>query len=112
MSPYEDRYVDVKFIGDISGSIAVSVEEGEPFSPQLSLIFCYTMHFIFDVYFGLSSFSADFQRWRLVFLALGFVLLLLAPVVSSWVPFYYSSSMAIGIFLVIIILLFQVFELT
>lgn len=110
MSPYEDRYVDVKFIGDISGSIAVSVEEGKPFSPHLSSIFCYTMYFIFDVYFGLSSFSADFQRWRLVFLALGFVLLLLAPVVSSWVPFYYSSSMAIGIFLVIIILLFQVFE--
>lgn len=58
------------------------------------------------------SLSADFQRWRLFCLALGFFLLLLAPVVSSWVPFYYSSSMAIGILLVIIILLFQVFELT
>lgn len=76
MSPYEDRYVDVKFIGEISGSVTVSVEE-------------------------------DFQRWRLFCLALGFFLLLLAPVVSSWVPFYYSSSMAIGILLVIIILLFQ-----
>ncbi|KAF7801441.1 NEMP family [Senna tora] len=49
----------------------------------------------------------DFQQWRLVCLALGFVLLLLAPIISSWVPFYYSSSMAIGVFLVIIILLFQ-----
>ncbi|CAL5356850.1 unnamed protein product [Camellia sinensis] len=47
-------------------------------------------------------------RWRLFCLAFGFVLLLLAPVVSSWVPFYYSSSMAVGVFLVIIILLFQV----
>lgn len=49
----------------------------------------------------------DFQQWRLVCLAVGFILLLLAPIVSSWVPFYYSTSMAIGIFLVIIILLFQ-----
>lgn len=54
---------------------------------------------------------ADFQQWRLVCLALGFVLMLLAPIVSSWVPFYYSSSMAIGVFLVIIILLFQVSSL-
>ncbi|XP_022742654.1 uncharacterized protein LOC111293879 isoform X2 [Durio zibethinus] len=76
MSPYDDRYIDVKFIGDVSGSVVVAVEE-------------------------------DFQQWRLVFLALGFVLLLLAPFVSNWVPFYYSSSMAIGVFLVIIILLFQ-----
>ncbi|XP_061343305.1 uncharacterized protein LOC133289402 isoform X1 [Gastrolobium bilobum] len=49
----------------------------------------------------------DFQQWRLVCLALGLILLLLAPIISSWVPFYYTSSMAIGIFLVVIILLFQ-----
>ncbi|RDX60399.1 hypothetical protein CR513_61459, partial [Mucuna pruriens] len=49
----------------------------------------------------------DFQQWRLVCLAVGLILLLLAPIVSSWVPFYYSTSMAIGIFLVVIILLFQ-----
>ncbi|MED6169782.1 hypothetical protein PIB30_024597 [Stylosanthes scabra] len=49
----------------------------------------------------------DFQQWRLIFLALGLALLLLAPIISSWVPFYYSTSMAIGIFLVIIIILFQ-----
>ncbi|MBA0561201.1 hypothetical protein Golob_018050, partial [Gossypium lobatum] len=76
MSPYDDRFIDVKFMGDVSGSVTVALEE-------------------------------DFQRWRLVFLALGFVLLLLAPFASKWVPFYYSSSMAIGIILVIIILLFQ-----
>ncbi|XP_028064799.1 uncharacterized protein LOC114267917 isoform X2 [Camellia sinensis] len=51
--------------------------------------------------------ASHFQRWRLFCLAFGFVLLLLAPVVSSWVPFYYSGSMAVGVFLVIIILLFQ-----
>ncbi|KAK9290345.1 hypothetical protein L1049_008512 [Liquidambar formosana] len=76
MSPYGERYVDVKFIGEVPGSVIVSVEE-------------------------------DFQQWRLLCLALGFFLLFLAPIVSSWVPFYYSSSMAIGVFLVIIILLFQ-----
>ncbi|XP_059646476.1 uncharacterized protein LOC132293147 [Cornus florida] len=76
MSPYEERYIDVKFVGEVSGSVTVTVEE-------------------------------EFQRWRLICLALGLVLLLLAPSVSSWVPFYYSSSMAIGVLLVIIILLFQ-----
>lgn len=49
----------------------------------------------------------DFQKWRLICLAVGLIMLLLAPIISSWVPFYYSSSMAIGIFLVIIIILFQ-----
>ncbi|XVF06664.1 hypothetical protein REPUB_Repub06bG0069600 [Reevesia pubescens] len=76
MSPYDDRYIDVKFTGDLSGPVTIAVEE-------------------------------DFQQWRLVFLAVGFVVFLLAPFVSNWVPFYYSSSMAIGVFLVIIILLFQ-----
>lgn len=49
----------------------------------------------------------DFQQWRLICLPIGLTLLLLAPIISSWVPFYYSSSMVIGVFLVIIILLFQ-----
>jgi hypothetical protein len=30
MSPYEDRYIDVKFIGQVSGSVTVAVEEGLP----------------------------------------------------------------------------------
>ncbi|KAI9120942.1 hypothetical protein K1719_007975 [Acacia pycnantha] len=76
MSPYEKRYVDVRFTDEIPGSVVAALEE-------------------------------DFQQWRLVCLSVGFILLLLAPIISSWVPFYYSSSMAIGVFLVIIILLFQ-----
>ncbi|KDP39653.1 hypothetical protein JCGZ_02673 [Jatropha curcas] len=76
MSPYEERYVDVKFIGEISGSVTIAVQE-------------------------------DLQQWRLLCLAVGFLLLLLAPIVSCWVPFYYSTSMAIGVFLVVIIILFQ-----
>ncbi|WOL15291.1 hypothetical protein Cni_G24072 [Canna indica] len=49
----------------------------------------------------------DFQQWRLVCLGLGFLLLLIAPIISSWVPFYYSSSMALGVLLVVLIILFQ-----
>ncbi|XP_057519351.1 uncharacterized protein LOC130800035 isoform X2 [Amaranthus tricolor] len=76
ISPYEDKYVDVKFIGDVSGSVTISVDE-------------------------------EFQRWRLICLALGMVLLFVAPIISGWVPFYYSSTMVIGILLVVIIILFQ-----
>lgn len=28
MSPYEEKYVDVKFISEISGSVSITVEEG------------------------------------------------------------------------------------
>jgi hypothetical protein len=45
--------------------------------------------------------------YRLVFLALGMTLLLMAPVVSSWVPFYYSSAMTLGVLLVVLVLLYQ-----
>ncbi|WCJ43569.1 hypothetical protein M5689_024301 [Euphorbia peplus] len=76
MSPYDERYIDVKFLGNLPGSVKVSVKE-------------------------------EMQQWRFVCLAVGFILLLLAPIVSHWVPFYYSTSMAIGIFLLVIILLFQ-----
>ncbi|KAL8460160.1 hypothetical protein ACS0TY_031123 [Phlomoides rotata] len=76
ISPYADRYIDVKFVDNLSGSVTVSVK-------------------------------LEFHRWRLICLAIGVVLLLLAPIFSSWVPFYYSSSMAIGVCLVVIIVLFQ-----
>lgn len=35
-------------------------------------------------------------------------MILAAPVVSSWLPFYYTSSMAVGVFLVVLIIIFQV----
>ncbi|OVA16432.1 Transmembrane protein 194 [Macleaya cordata] len=53
------------------------------------------------------SIEEEFHQWRLLCLAFGFIVLLLAPFLSKWVPFYYSSSMAIGILLVILFLLFQ-----
>ncbi|XP_068636253.1 uncharacterized protein [Aristolochia californica] len=76
MSPYEDRYIDVRFTDGASGSVTISLHE-------------------------------ECQQWRILFLGFGFVLLLLAPIVSHWVPFYYSSSIALGIVLVVLILLFQ-----
>ncbi|XP_057767320.1 uncharacterized protein LOC130987707 [Salvia miltiorrhiza] len=76
ISPYEDRFIDVKFVDNLFGSVTISTE-------------------------------LEFHRWRLICLAIGFVILLLAPIISSWVPFYYSSSMAIGVCLVVLIVLFQ-----
>ncbi|KAF3668522.1 hypothetical protein FXO37_09514 [Capsicum annuum] len=49
----------------------------------------------------------DLQRWHLLFLAFGIMLLVMAPIVSSWVLFYYNSLMAIRVCFVIIVLLFQ-----
>ncbi|KAI7736776.1 hypothetical protein M8C21_016423 [Ambrosia artemisiifolia] len=76
MSPYEQKFVDVKFGGMVAGSVTVSLEEVQ-------------------------------QRWRYILLAIGIVLLFLAPVVSEWVPFYYASSMVIGIMTVVLIILYQ-----
>lgn len=51
---------------------------------------------------------AEVQGFRIAFLVFGILLLLLAPSVSDWLPFYYSSAMTLGVFLVIIVLLYQV----
>ncbi|KAF7044543.1 hypothetical protein CFC21_053758 [Triticum aestivum] len=53
------------------------------------------------------SIQDELQKWRLACLGIGFVLLFLSPIVSKWAPFYYSSSMALGILLVVLIVLFQ-----
>ncbi|XP_044499406.1 uncharacterized protein LOC123220883 isoform X2 [Mangifera indica] len=103
MSPYEERYIDVRFVGGASGSVSVAVEEGAAVA-LLPLITSFNLH-VANVFSILVV--TYFCCWRLVCLAFGFVLLLLAPIVSNWVPFYHSSLMAIGVFLVIIILLFQ-----
>ena len=38
MSPYDDRYIDVKFIGEVSGYVTVAIVEGMP-SPLCLLLF-------------------------------------------------------------------------
>lgn len=60
---------------------------------------------------GVLVLIAEQKTYRLVFLVLGMMLLLLAPLVCTWVPFYYSSAMTLGIILVVLILLFQVHSL-
>lgn len=51
---------------------------------------------------------AEFFMYRVVFLILGIVLLSLASSLSKSLAFYYSSAMAIGVILVILVVLFQV----
>ncbi|KAK1568114.1 hypothetical protein Q3G72_020760 [Acer saccharum] len=76
MSPFEDKYVDIKCITKGCGPVSVEVKE-------------------------------YVQRWRLFFLASGFVLFVLAPILSKWVHFYYTSSVLMGVLFVIIFLIFQ-----
>lgn len=112
-SPYENRYLDVNLTGEVYGCITVSIVEGvvclfkeltDQGAPCALLMLYY-----FLVFFYLTAihFCAEPQQRRFISLGMGFLILLLAPLVSSWVPFYYSSSMAIGVLLAII-LLFQV----
>lgn len=46
--------------------------------------------------------------YRIVFLILGTVLLASASTLSKSLAFYYSSAMAVGIILVVLLVLFQV----
>lgn len=71
-------------------------------------------HKILDVrVIGLSSetlevsIEEEFFIYRLIFLILGTVLLSLASALSKSLVFYYSSAMAVGIILVVLIVLFQ-----
>ena len=52
--------------------------------------------------------SAEFLLYRVVFLVLGMVLMTLAHTLSQSLVFYYGGAMTIGIFLVVLIILFQV----
>ena len=51
---------------------------------------------------------AEFLLHRVVFFVLGLVLMAVAHILSESVVFYYGGAMTIGIFLVILIILFQV----
>ncbi|CAK9268224.1 unnamed protein product [Sphagnum jensenii] len=79
MSPFETRFLDIRTLVSQSHSV-VSLD---------------------------ISVQEEQRAYRLVFLALGMTLLLMAPVVSSWVPFYYSSAMTLGVLLVVLVLLYQ-----
>ncbi|CAA0841063.1 Uncharacterized conserved protein (DUF2215 [Striga hermonthica] len=71
-------------------------------------------HKILDIRVGTSyseslevSFDEEFFLYRILFLVFGIVLMSLAPWLSQSLVFYYSGAMVIGIFLVILMILFQ-----
>ena len=106
MPPYGDKFLDIRFPDGVYGSITVSIEEGIIYS----LLWLLQSFLFLNIFFFLLL--SEFQLWRLVFLGFGFALLIMAPIVSSWAPFYYSSSMVLGVLLVVLIILFQVILLT
>ncbi|KAL0377920.1 UNVERIFIED_CONTAM: hypothetical protein Sradi_3097500 [Sesamum radiatum] len=53
------------------------------------------------------SLDEEFFLYRILFLVLGIVLMSLASWLSQSIVFYYSGAMAIGVFLVILMILFQ-----
>lgn len=80
LSPYDNRYFDVRVNDNLPVAITITAEE-------------------------------DLQLWRLICLGIGFLLLVLAPIVSTWVPFYVCSSMAIGVLGVVLVISFQLMKL-
>ncbi|XP_006303988.2 uncharacterized protein LOC17899981 [Capsella rubella] len=84
MSPYDKLYIDVRFSGS----------EYESSGSRVTI-----------------NVTEDFQKWRIFCLVAGLVVILVAPGVSSWLPFYYTSSMAVGVFLVVLIIIFQVMRI-
>ncbi|BFI30435.1 hypothetical protein MPTK2_3g12120 [Marchantia polymorpha subsp. ruderalis] len=51
------------------------------------------------------------SEYRLVFLGLGTILLILAPIVSGWVPFYYTTAMTLGIIMIVLVIVYQTMKL-
>ncbi|KAG7655794.1 NEMP family [Arabidopsis suecica] len=84
ISPYDKQYIDVRFTGS-------------EYQSSRSMITV--------------NVTEEFHQWRIFCLVAGLIVILLAPVVSSWLPFYYTSSMAVGVFLVVLIIIFQVMRL-
>ncbi|CAH1416725.1 unnamed protein product [Lactuca virosa] len=58
------------------------------------------------IFFQVAEFIMSFQNHKLL-ASCGICFTIFAPFVSEWVPFYYTSSMAIGVLVVVLILLYQ-----
>ncbi|XP_043711440.1 uncharacterized protein LOC122660269 isoform X3 [Telopea speciosissima] len=56
------------------------------------------------------SIEEELLLYRVIFLVLGIALMTLAPDLSMSIMFYYSSAMAVGIILVILMILFQLLD--
>lgn len=107
ISPYESGFIDVKINKETSTFFSVALEEGKVllhlnlFLLVVHKITLILRHFLFFLH-------AEFHLWRLGCLGFGLLIFLIAPGISNWMPFYYSSSMILGVFLLVLILLFQV----
>ncbi|KAF8410241.1 hypothetical protein HHK36_002765 [Tetracentron sinense] len=53
------------------------------------------------------SIKEEFLLYRVLFLIMGIIMMMLAPSLSKSIVFYYSSAMAVGVILVILMVLFQ-----
>ncbi|KAL2635096.1 hypothetical protein R1flu_006575 [Riccia fluitans] len=80
-SPFESKFVDVRIV--------------EPLSDFPVVV----------------SVHDEENSYRLVLLALGIVLWILAPVISGWVPFYYSTAMTLGVIMVLVLIVYQTMRL-
>ncbi|KAI3705397.1 hypothetical protein L1987_75634 [Smallanthus sonchifolius] len=109
MSPYDHKFVDVKFGGMVTGSVTITLEEVQQRWRYILLAVGIVLLFLAPIVSEWVPFyyASSKQRWRYILLAVGIVLLFLAPIVSEWVPFYYASSMVIGIITVVLIILYQ-----
>ncbi|KAJ6379030.1 hypothetical protein OIU78_029117 [Salix suchowensis] len=92
MSPYAHKLIDIRMAGSSPETLELSIEEG------------FTFHFDCTLSFPRSN---SFFLYRAVFLILGVFMLSIASTFSKSLVFYYSSAMAFGIILVILVVLFQ-----
>jgi len=115
MSPYAHKFLDIRMAGSSSETLELSIEEGFFFHLDCTLFFrsnvssfLYLAICCFFLFLTLFFCSAGFFLYRVIFLILGVVMLSIASSLSKSLVFYYSSAMAIGIILVILVVLFQV----
>lgn len=103
MSPFDHKVIDVRSISSAKVTLELSAVEGKIFLSSFALAIVSTFLFV-NYVFGF----AEFSMYRIVFLILGAVLLASASTLSQSLAFYYSSAMAVGIMLVVLLVLFQV----
>ena len=107
MSPFDQKLLDIRMPHSSFQILEVSIEEG-----TFCMIFAYfpfsSISDISNSFIYLFIYFAEFFLYRIIFLVLGIVMLMLASSLSKSLVFYYSSAMAIGVLLIILMILFQV----
>ncbi|PKU59256.1 hypothetical protein MA16_Dca021678 [Dendrobium catenatum] len=107
LSPFEDWILDVRVLPDPSRVVEVTSELGELLG-QFLFVFILFLEERTDFGTVYLYGVAEFLPHRVVFLVLGFSIMLMADYLSESITFYYGSAMTIGIILVILMVLYQV----